>query len=338
MILTASGLGQIQELDNQLYMASETYRRVLQLAGAQPLQIVSEAHLGLARVLYEWNDLDAAEEHGRQSLQLARQYDSVIDRSVICELFLARLKLARGDVAGAATMLGQVAQFARQRGFVHRLPEIAAAQVLTLLRQGDLAAAAYLAQTHDLPISQARVLLAQGDAAAALAMLEPIRHQAEAKGWQDERLKMMVLEAVTHHARGEKELAVNLLGEALALAEPSGFIRVFVDEGLPMKHLLQEIVSRGMVPEYARHVLAAFAPGGAKRTAQSATVEPLSERELEVLHHIAEGRTDREIADRLYLSLYTVKVHARNIYGKLGVNKRTQAVAKARELGLLPRS
>jgi LuxR family transcriptional regulator, maltose regulon positive regulatory protein len=151
-----------------------------------------------------------------------------------------------------------------------------------------------------------------------------------------------MLQAVAHHVHGEKELAVQLLGEALALAEPGGFIRVFVDEGLPMKQLLQEVASRGMAPEYIRHVLAAFSHGGAKRAALYATVEPLveplSEREVEVLQHIADGRTDQEIADRLYLSLYTVKVHARNIYGKLGVNKRMQAVARARELGVLPRS
>ena len=105
-----------------------------------------------------------------------------------------------------------------------------------------------------------------------------------------------------------------------------------------MKHLLQEVASRGMVPEYTRHVVMAFSPSEAKRTAQSATVESLSEREREVLQHIEEGRTDQEIADRLYLSLHTVKAHARNIYGKLGVNKRMHAVARARELGLLPRS
>jgi LuxR family maltose regulon positive regulatory protein len=337
-ILAAIGLGQIQEAENQLYPAAETYRHVLQLAGDQPQQIIYEAHLGLARICYQWNDLDAAEQHGQQSLQLARQYESVIDRFVVCEVFVARLKLAQGDLDGAAALLAQADQLARQKNYVYRIPEVAAAQVSVLLRQGKLAAATHLAQTHKLPISQARVHLAQGNPVAALAVLEPLRREAEAKGWQDERLKAIVLQAVAHHVHDEKELAVHLLGEALALAEPGGFIRVFVDEGLPMKQLLQEVASRGMISEYTRHVLAAFSHGGAKRAAQSATVESLSERELEVLQHIAEGRTDREIADRLYLSLYTVKVHARNIYGKLGVNKRMQAVAKARELGVLPRS
>ena len=111
-------------------------------SGDQPQPNASEAYLGLARICYEWNDLDAAEQYGQQSLQLARQYDRVIDRFIISEVFLARLKLARGDVAGAAAMLAETEQSVRQNNFVQRMPEVAAAQVLVLLRQGDLAAAA----------------------------------------------------------------------------------------------------------------------------------------------------------------------------------------------------
>jgi LuxR family maltose regulon positive regulatory protein len=239
-ILATIGLGNVEEAENQLYLAAETYRRVLQLAGDQPLQIIYEAHLGLARVLYEWNDLDAAEQHGRQSLHLARQYDRVIDRFVVCEVFLARLKLAQGDLAGAAALLAQASQSARQQNFVYRIPEVAAAQVLTLLRQGNLAAAAHLAQTHDLPHGQARVHLAQGDPSTALAVLEPVRQQMEAKGWEDERLKVMVLQAIALYAYREKDKAVQLLFDALLLAEPGGFIRIFVDEGRPMAQLLSE--------------------------------------------------------------------------------------------------
>ena len=160
-------------------------------------------------------------------------------------MFLARLKLAQGDVAGAAALLAEADQSVRQQNFVHRIPEVAAAQVLTLLRQGNLAAAAHLAQTHELPLSQARVHLAQGDPSAALAVLEPWRQQVEAKGWEDERLKVMVLQAVALHAQGEKDKAVQLLCDALALAEPGGFIRLFVDEGLPMAHLLSEAAAHG---------------------------------------------------------------------------------------------
>jgi LuxR family maltose regulon positive regulatory protein len=337
-ILALDGLGQIQELENQLYRAAETYRRVLQLEGDQPHPNAAETNLGLARITYEWNDLEAAERYGQQSLELARQYDRVIDRFIIAEVFLARLKLARGDVAGAAAVLAQADRATREQNFVQRRPEVAAAQVLTLLRQGEVAAAAHLAQTYELPSSQARVYLAQGDPSKALAVLGPVLQQMEAKGWQDERLKVMVLQAVALHAHGEKDQAVRVLREGLTLAEPGGFIRLFVDEGPSMKHLLQEMVSRGMAVDYARRLLAAFAPVEVKLAAQSALIEPLSERELEVLHYLAAGLTNQEIADRLYLSLNTVKVHTRNIYGKLGVNHRTQAVARAQELGVLPRS
>src|SRR5205807_4507039 len=121
-----------------------------------------------------------------------------------------------------------------------------------------LAAAAELAETHELPISQARVHLAQGDTSTALAVLEPLRRQAEAKGWEDERLKVMVLQAVANLAHGEKDKAVELLGDALALAAPGGFIRLFVDEGMPMAHLLSEAAAHGIMPDYVDKLLAVF--------------------------------------------------------------------------------
>ncbi|PKO21271.1 MAG: LuxR family transcriptional regulator, partial [Chloroflexi bacterium HGW-Chloroflexi-1] len=126
------GLGAVQETDNQLYLAAQTYRRALQLFRDQPLPIACVAHLGLARIFYEWNDLDAAQQHAQQSARLARQSEDT-DRVVAYEVFLARLKLARGDVAGASTVLAQAGQAVRQNNFVHRMPEVAAAQVLTLL-------------------------------------------------------------------------------------------------------------------------------------------------------------------------------------------------------------
>ncbi len=341
-ILATIGLGNVQEADNQLSLAAETYRRVLQLVGEPPQPAASEAHLGLARVLYEWNDLDEASQHGQQSLHLAQQYDRAIDRFVICEVFLARLKLAQGDVAGAATLLAEASQSARQQNFVYRIPEVAAAHVLTLLRQGNLAAAAHLAQTHGLPLSQARVHLAQGDPSAALAVLEPWRQQMEAKGWEDERLKVMVLQAVALEAHGDKDQAVHLLFDALALAAPGGFIRLFVDEGLPMAHLLAEAEAIGMMPDYTGKLLAVFKAEEQKREDTSSLpppaqplIEPLSRRELEVLHLIAQGLSNQEICERLFLALDTVKGHNRNIFDKLQVQRRTEAVARARELGLL---
>ena len=342
IILATIGLGQVQEADNQLSLAAETYQRVLQLAGEQPLQIICEAHLGLARVLYEWNDLDAALAHGRQSLHLAQQYDrGVIDRFVVCEVFLARLKLAQGDVAGAAARLSEASQSARQHNFVSRIPEVAAAQVLTLLRQGSLSAAAHLAQAHELPLSQARVHLAQGDPSAALTVLQAWRQQVEAKGWQDERLKVMVLQAVALQAHGEKDQAVQLLCDALAIAEPAGFIRLFIDEGLPMAHLLSEAEAIGMLPDYIGTLLAAFEAEKQQSENNSypppaqQMFEPLSPREVEVLQLIAQGLSNQEISERLFLALGTVKGHNQQIFGKLQVQRRTEAVARARELGLL---
>ncbi len=340
-ILATIGLGNIQEADTQLYLAAETYRRVLQLLGDQPLPLASEAHLALARICYEWNDLDAALAHGRQSLQLARQYDRAIDRFVLCEVLLARLKLAQGDVADAAALLAEANQSARQQNFVYRIPEVAAAQVLTLLRQGHLAAAAHLAQTHELPLSQARVHLAQGDPSTALAVLSPWRRQVEAKGWQDEQLKVMVLQAVALQAHAEKDKAVQLLCDALALAEPGGFIRLFVDEGIPMAQLLSEAVAHGMMPDYIGKLLAVYEAEEQKsedtsyRPLAQPLIEPLSHRELEVLHLMAQGLSNQEMSERLFLALSTVKGHNRNIFGKLQVQRRTEAVARARELGLL---
>jgi LuxR family maltose regulon positive regulatory protein len=140
----------------------------------------------------------------------------------------------------------------------------------------------------------------------------------------------------------EGPAALESLAKALDLAEPGGFIRIFVDEGPPMARLLYEALSRGIAPGYARRLLAAFPISELEQTGPSKTqapkpglVEPLSERELEVLQLIADGLTNPEIASRLYISLNTVKVHTRNIYSKLDAHHRAGAVARARTLGIL---
>jgi len=347
-LAATTGLGDIQESENQLYLAAESYRRGLLLFGDQPQLAAVGAYLGLARVLYEWNDLDAAEQHGQQSIRLARQLES-LDAFAVGGVFLARLKITQGDAAGAVAILAEAEQFVRQHNFMHRMPEVAAAQVLTLLHQGNLAAAAHLAEKHELPISQVRVHLAQGDTSTALAVLRPLRRQVEAKGWEDGRLKVMVLQAVALHAHGEKEQAAQLLGDALALAEPGGFIRTFVDEGPPMVRLLRETAERGIAPIYVNRLLSTFAAqdqpksldqaltqgvGSQVPTTPSLT-EPLTDRELEVLQLMSDGLTYNEIAAQIIVSLNTVRTHVKNIYSKLYVHKRSQAIAKARELNIL---
>jgi LuxR family maltose regulon positive regulatory protein len=346
-ILATIGLGSLQEGANRLDLAEQTYRNVLQLFNDQPLPFAGEAYLGLARIFYEWNDLEAAQQYAQQSIQLAQLIENA-DRVVACELFLARLKLAQGDVAGAAVILAKAGQIAHQHNFVLRIPEIAAAQVLTLLHQGNLAAAAKLAQAHELPISQARVRLTQGDASAALAVLEPMRQQAEAKGWEDEQLKVMVLQAIAHYTHGDKDKAkdkaVGLLREALAMATAGGFIRTFIDEGTAMAQLLSEAASHEGMPGYACKLLAAFEiekknseDPSALTPASTAQLlnEPLSQRELEVLRLIAQGLSNQEIGERLFVALTTVKGHNQKIFGKLQVQRRTEAVARAQALGLL---
>ena len=339
-LAAAISLGQIQEADNQLPLATKTYRHALQLAGDPPPLIACEAFLGLARICYQWNDFDTAQQHGQQCAQLTQQQES-IDTFASYEVFLARLKLAQGDSAGATAALNEAEAYIQQHNFMFRMPDVVAAQVITLLRQGNLAAAAHLAETHELPISQARVYLAQGDTSATLALLAPLRQQMEAKGWQDERLKIMILQAVALQAHGDLDQAVQLLGEVLALAAPGGFIRIFVDEGLPMAQLLSETAVRGIMPDYCGQLLAVFEGEGQKVKIEShpppaqPLTDPLTKRELEILRLITAGLKNKEIAEQLVISLNTVLYHIKNIYSKLGVNKRTQAIAKAKESHLI---
>jgi LuxR family maltose regulon positive regulatory protein len=152
----------------------------------------------------------------------------------------------------------------------------------------------------------------------------------------------MVLQAVALYAHGEKNNAMQLLGETLALAEPGGFIRIFIDEGSPMAELLSEAAVQGVMPAYVARLVGAFeAEKQASASISHRTptpqplIEPLSQRELEVLQLIADGLSNREIAARLFLAEVTVKGHNQRIFGKLQVQRRTEAVARARELGLL---
>ncbi len=340
-LLAAETEGKIAEWSNRLHEAAESYQRVLQLAGGQPLPNAEAVHLGLANIHYQWNDLDAAERHAEQSRQLARLYDRVIDRHLASDVFLARIRLARGDIDGAAAMLAEAHRVADENGFALRLPQIIAARVLVLLRQGKVAAAAQLASQHGLVPSQARVLLAQHRSAAASALLEPVRHEMRDRGWVDKWLRVTVLQAVALGASGESDSALRALNEALEAAEPGGFIRLFVDEGPLMIKLLEEAAVQDVRPGYVTKLLKAMeaesTTHGAAGSAGGAAplTEPLSARELEILQLVSQGLSNQEIGDRLFLALDTVKGHNRRIFDKLRVKRRTEAVARARELGLL---
>ena len=335
VIAATINLGNIQESDNQLTLAAKTYENSLHLAGDPPQPIACEGFLGLARIHYEWNELDAAEQYGQQCFQMTQQMDNV-DSFVSYGIFLSRLMLARGDVPGAVTVLDEVEEFVHHNNFEFRMPSVADAQVLALLREGSVEKAAQLARMHDLPFSQARVHLAEGDSASALAILERLCQQA--KDQPDERLKVAVLQAIAYQANGELDKALHALRDALMLAEPDGFMRIFLDEGAVMAQLLSDAMAQGMVPGYVSKLLAVFEAEKQEPDLPlpQALIDPLSERELEVLALVAAGLKNKEIAEQLFISLNTVLYHIKNIYDKLGVRKRTLAIIKARELDLLP--
>jgi LuxR family maltose regulon positive regulatory protein len=192
-------------------------------------------------------------------------------------------------------------------------------------------------------IMLARILIAQNKLNEAKGLLQSLVEPAEKGGRMTSVIEILILQALAYQSEGNTSQAMVPLERALNLAEPLGYIRIFVDEGQPMARLLYEAISRGIASDYVRRLLAAFPVPEQGQTdppkskaPDSVYVEPLSEREIEVLQLIAEGLTNPEIASKLYLSLNTVKVHTRNIYGKLGVNNRTQAAALARALGILP--
>jgi LuxR family maltose regulon positive regulatory protein len=175
----------------------------------------------------------------------------------------------------------------------------------------------------------------------AIELLERLLQAAEEGGRTGSVIEILVLQALAYEAQGDIPPALVSLESALALAEPEGYVRIFVDEGMPMAHLLSEAAAHGIMPDYSGKLLAVFESEAQKSEDTSylpstqPLIEPLSQRELEVLQLMALGLSNREISERLFLALSTVKGHNRRIFGKLGVQRRTEAVARARELGLL---
>jgi LuxR family maltose regulon positive regulatory protein len=190
-------------------------------------------------------------------------------------------------------------------------------------------------------IPLARLYLAQGQLDDALALLEPLLPKVEEAGWMWFGLEILTLQAVAYQQRGDTNKALAALERALTLAKPEGFVRVFLDAGPSMAELLPKIAAQGIAVEYVGKLLDAFIAGQEQDFTKfsspppSTLVEPLSQRELEVLQLIAAGLSNREIAEELIVAVSTVKTHIRNIYGKLDVSSRTQALVKARVLKLI---
>jgi len=188
----------------------------------------------------------------------------------------------------------------------------------------------------------ARALIALDQAAEALPLLKRLQEAAHSMGQLGNEIRYLVLIGLAHHALGDSPAAMISLSKALTLAKPQGYVRLFVDEGVPLAELLQMAISQNSEPDYAEELLAAFpddiraAMGvGIVGAVSDMLVEPLSERELEVLQLMAEGYKYQEIGEQLVISVNTVRHHTRNIYSKLNVNNRAQAIARANDLNLL---
>jgi LuxR family maltose regulon positive regulatory protein len=328
--------------------------------GVEQMPATSMVHAKLGDVLREQNDLQAAEDHLSAAIKISQGKLTIVSGQAF--LHLARLKHARGDAAGASDALQQAAQAVQGWETPEIVADMGAHQARLWLDQGDLPGAirwvhqsgirsnkepTYLHEFELLTL--ARVLIAQGRAERdeghlheAMELLERLRQSAEGGERMGRVIEISMLQALALTQIPIKETETNqalaALERALITAEPEGYVRMFVDEGEPMARLLYEATSQGIMPEFAGRLLAAFPDVLSTKPKRPAPemVEPLSSRELEVLGLIAEGLSNQEIAAKLFLSLNTVKVHCSHIYGKLGVKSRTQAVAKAETLGILP--
>jgi LuxR family transcriptional regulator, maltose regulon positive regulatory protein len=319
----------------------------------------ADLYLGLGELDLERGDPVAAAEHLLRSKELGEQAELPVWRYRWC-VAQARLTKTQGDPEGALRLLDEA-----ERLFVRTpLPDIrpiSALKARIWAARGRVTEAMKWARERGLSVDDdlsylrefehvtlARVLIAQyesghvdpsGALNDAARLLERLLRAAEEGGRIGSEIEILALQALAHQVQGNTSLALAPLERALSLAGSEGYVRVFVDEGPPMARLLQEVASRAIAPDGAKRLLAAFPsamPGDAHPAeARCEGKEPLSTREIEVLQHIAAGRTNREIAARLYLSLYTVKAHARSIYHKLDAHSRTQAVVRARELGIL---
>jgi LuxR family maltose regulon positive regulatory protein len=339
---------------------------------AQSIPEPSEQHLGaralvavgMADLLCERNDLEAALVHIKEGLALLPFWDKADDWA-LAYATLARIHLAQANRSDATEAVEKAAQIIQTRGvFSEARQAVEMAQVKLWLAQGDLQAASrwtpFRGERWDhrfqfegelAHITQARVFLALNKPDEALALLSQLEEMARSAGRMGRVIEILALEALARQAIGDSERAIPALTNGLTLAEPEGYVRLFVDEGQPMQSLLVQwlalskvegLADAGPLREYALRLLPHFTeslvPAAVQEKASlvGRLVEPLSQRELEVLQLMAQGRTNKDIAQQLVVARGTVKAHAASIYRKLDVANRTEAAARARQLGILP--
>ena len=340
----------MQAEQGQLMRAAATYRQAIETLsnqGQHPLPLSGHVYIGLASVLLEWNDLIGALENVQVGLQVGvkvRDFDALLTGYVI----QARIFQAINKREEAQESMQNAEHQARDTKSMSCMLDAQANKAHLALVAGDVEEAQRWATARGLGqgkpseldlqleeieyLTYARLLMAGGKFTDALLIFQNLFNSQEQMGRMRASIESLALQALCYRALGRIDEAVHTLARALLLAEPEGFVRVFVEQGPPMAALLRTAGSQGRSPEYVKRLLEAF---GESRSLQEAILDPLSERELDVLLLVAQGLTNSEIAAELVIANSTVKTHVNRIYSKLGVSTRTQAVARARQLQIL---
>ncbi len=356
-------LGQVQRAQGNLDAAQATYRHALGAAGeSSQTAHTGLAHVGLAQVLYERNELTAALDHATRGVTLCRQLASTPPLAAGLAV-MARIREAHGDTAGALEAMDEAGQAGLSPQVTALLNPVPSQRARLLLARGDVHAAAQWTTAAGLSpddepdyprepayLVLARVLLAQNSHGPALTLLQRLLDAAASQGRTGSIIEIQALRALALAASGD-HAALGALTEALSLARRHGYVRVLADEGAPMHALLaqlsaarpgQQHAARRIDPGYLAALLRACSHTDAvpppSRTVGAAPglAEPLTGRELEVLRLLAAGKSNQRIAHDLVVALDTVKKHVTHILGKLGAANRTEAAARARQLGLIP--
>jgi LuxR family maltose regulon positive regulatory protein len=303
--------------------------------------------VGLADLLREWDQLDAAHEHAMAGIESSRRF-GVYSILITGYVTLMRILQTQGNVEGALDALHEAEQIMQTRH--HRMAarnEFKAARVVQWLAVGDVDMAGRRAEectggTELEQLALTRLYLAQGRDADALHLLEAQQALAEVGGRAGRRIEILSLQALALDAQGRSEEAEATLSQALSLGRPEGYKRLFLDMGEPAHHMLGRLANQDakrdrnaleqIIADYASDLL--DESGIQTEESLLGEFDQLTEREIEVLHLLAEGFTNKEIAEKLVVAPSTVKQHLKNIYSKLDVHSRTQAVARGRELNL----
>ena len=310
---------------------------------AEKLPILPLIYLDLGSLHYEWDELDEAASCLKQALDSSQRTGN-LEFQVIATMLLARLRLAQGDEGAALQTLEQADQLAHSGDVPGRtLARLTDQQIQFAIRTGNVGRAERIASQmmeyvdyhpfyRFLGLTQARLLLAAGKHSEAAELLTEMAERAQDNGWGYGLVAVRALQAIAAPNSAE---GFEYLQQALSLAQPQGYLRTFADIGEPLMPLLQETAQRARMPAYIGQIISAMKGSGPLAIGRAQLVEPLSVRELEVLRLLVAGLSNREIADKLVLSLGTVKSHIHNIYGKLEVNNRGQAIRRATELELV---